>query len=168
MADGGILSGRVSFVGRPLQVLQAQNLLVGCCRLVTGEFYPAELVLPAVRSSFAKRNWRDLSLRSAGWGNWFYSFNFVGSPLPVSQGKTGEMSCERADSGNWFYSFNLSAVRFQFRRAKLARIVVRRRTGGIGFYRFNFIGSLLPVSRGELERPPQVYPHSESMDKLER
>ena len=52
MADGGILSGRVSFVGRPLQVLQAQNLLVGCCRLVTGEFYPAELVLPAVRFLF--------------------------------------------------------------------------------------------------------------------
>ena len=43
----------------------------------------------------------------------------------------------------------LSAVRFHFRGAKLTRFVVLRRTEGIGFYRFYFVGSPLPVSRGE-------------------
>ena len=43
----------------------------------------------------------------------------------------------------------LSAVRFLFRETKLARVVVLRRTEGIWFYRFSFVGSPLPLSRGE-------------------
>ena len=53
----------------------------------------------------------------------FYGFSFVGSPLPVSRGETGESCCERRTGELGFTDFILPAVRFQFRGAKLARIV---------------------------------------------
>ena len=68
-----------------------------------------------------------------GLGNWFYRFNVIGSPLPVSCGETGEMSCERAGWEIDSTDLMLSTARFQFRLAKLARRAVCERTGEIGF-----------------------------------
>ena len=78
--------------------------------------------------------------------------SFVGRPLPVSRGETGETCCERADWEIGFTDLILSAVRFQFREAKLARIVVER--GGLGnwFYRFNFSTARFQFREAKLAR----------------
>ncbi len=98
MADGGILSGRVRLAGRPLKFCKAKlarRVVVG---RRAGEFYPAELVFPAVRSKFC-----EAKLASVGSGGMILpcGFWFVGRQPQVLQGQNLLVGRQKGGRGNF-------------------------------------------------------------------